>query len=282
MPNFVIYNQSPYFYQIAEVVYNFFKKHLGERTKLVNCGQSHKFENNDVYLTFIPFNKVNIHIAPLKYIIYNFEQFTTNKVWSKSYFGFLQNALFVMDYSIENICRLFEYGINAYFLPYLPNHINAYTNLDNINKDIDILFIGNINNKRRLWLKNLEYDKYNIEIVNDAFFEKSIELFARSKVLLNMHYYDGNSILEITRIIPALENNCVVVSEQSHDEYYNNMYENSVIISNIDNLKETINNILSNYNLIQPKIKKNFEKIPTELESRDISELIGFIKNIIN
>jgi hypothetical protein len=282
MPNLVIYNQSPYFYQIAEVVYNFFKQHLEEKINLVNCDQSHKFNNDDVYLTFIPFNKVNIHIAPPKYIVYNFEQFTTNKVWSKAYFGFLQNALFVMDYSLENLCRLFEYGINAYFLPYLPNKINAHGNLENINKDIDVLFIGNLNNKRRSWLKNLEYNKYNVEIVNDAFFEKSIELFARSKILLNVHYYDGNSILEITRIIPALTNNCIVISEQSNDEYYNNMYKNTINISNIDNLRETINNILSNYNLIKNETKNNFEKIPTELESRDISELIGFIKNIIN
>jgi len=220
--------------------------------------------------------------TPSKYIVYNFEQFTTNKIWSKSYINFLHNALFVIDYSISNIFHLSKYRVNAYFLPFLPNKINAHPNLQNIDKDIDILFIGNINNKRRDWLKQLEHDKYNIQIANDAFFEKSIELFARSKILLNIHYYGGNSILEVTRIIPALENNCIVLSENSHDEYYHNMYSNIVKTTNINELNKDISNILTNYNLIQSEIKYNYEKIREELQYRDINDLIRFIKNNIN
>jgi hypothetical protein len=283
MSKLLIYNQSPYFYHISEVVYNFFIKHLGiEKVNLINCNTNHVFTTDDVYLTFIPFNKLNIDITPNKYIVYNFEQFTTDKIWSESYINFLKKAIYVLDYSISNVYKMNEYGINSYFLPYIPSGLNKYNELSTTKKDIDILFIGNLNNKRRLWLKELTNEKYSIKIITNLFFEKSIEYFARSKIVLNIHYYGGDSILEVTRIIPALENNCVILTEESHDEYYNYVYKNIVKITDIDNLKDSIINILSNYNLIQHETIDKFNKISREIISDDIIELIGFIKKIIN
>lgn len=283
MSKLLIYNQSPYFYHISEVVYNFFIKHLGiEKVNLINCNTNHIFSTDDVYLTFIPFNKLNINITPDKYIVYNFEQFTTDKIWSDSYINFFKKAIYVLDYSISNVCKMNEYGINSYFLPYIPSGLNKYSELSTTKKDIDILFIGTLNNKRRLWLKELTNEKYSIKIITNLFFEKSIEYFARSKIVLNIHYYGGDSILEVTRIIPALENNCVILSEESHDEYYNFVYKNIVKITDIENLKDSIINILSNYNLIQHETIDKFNKISREIISDDIIELIGFIKKIIN
>ena len=283
MSKLLIYNQSPYFYHISEVVYNFFIKHLGiEKVNLINCNTNHIFSKEDVYLTFIPFNKLNINITPDKYIVYNFEQFTTDKVWSESYINFLKKAIYVLDYSIRNVCKMNEYGINSFFLPYIPSGLNKYSELSTTKKDIDILFIGNLNNKRRLWLKELINEKYSIKIITNLFFEKSIEYFARSKIVLNIHYYGGDSILEVTRIIPALENNCVILTEESHDEYYNFVYKNIIKKTDIENLKDSIINILSNYNLIQQETIDKFNKISREIISDDIIELIGFIKKIIN
>ena len=283
MPKLLIYNQSPYFYHISEAVYNFFIKHLTiEKVELINCNTNHVFSKEDVYLTFIPFNKLNINITPEKYIVYNFEQFTTDKIWSESYINFLKKAIYVIDYSINNVCKMNDYGINSFFLPYMPSGVNKYNDLSNTKKDIDILFIGNLNNKRRSWLKELTNEKYSVKIITNLFFEKSIEYFARSKIVLNVHYYGGDSILEVTRIIPALENNCVILTEESHDEYYNLIYNDIVKISNLENLKDSIINILSNYNLIQQDSINKFNQIPKETMSDDIFELIRFIKKIIN
>jgi hypothetical protein len=283
MPKLLIYNQSPYFYHISEAVYNFFIKHLTiEKVELINCNTNHVFSKEDVYLTFIPFNKLNINITPEKYIVYNFEQFTTDKLWSDSYINFLKKAIYVIDYSIKNVCKMNDYNINSFFLPYMPSGVNKYNDLSNTKKDIDILFIGNLNNKRRSWLKELTNEKYSVKIITNLFFEKSIEYFARSKIVLNVHYYGGDSILEVTRIIPALENNCVILTEESHDEYYNLIYNDIVKISNLENLKDSIINILSNYNLIQQDSINKFNQIPKETISDDIFELIRFIKNIIN
>ena len=96
MSKLIIYNQSGYLYHICESVYNKLKPEFTTenetRIEISNCDSNYNFNDTDVYLSFMPFNKLNIEITPKKYIIYNFEQFTTNKVWSDAYINFLKNA----------------------------------------------------------------------------------------------------------------------------------------------------------------------------------------------
>lgn len=281
MPKLVIYNQSPYFYYVSETIYNIFIKYLKTDTiELINCNNKYELSNENIYLIFIPFNKLNINITPDRYIVYNFEQFITDKVWTETYIDFLKKALCVIDYSVMNIYKMNEYGINSFFLPYIPSGMNRYNNLSYTKKDIDVLFIGSLNNKRKKWLSKLMNKKYSVKIITNLFFEKSIEYFARSKIVLNIHYYSGKSILEVARIIPALENNCVIISEESHDDYYNIIYNNIVIDITFENLKDRVEEILDNYNLIQQETINKFEKISKELTDDDVFELIRFIKKL--
>ena len=283
MPRLIIYNESPYFYHISEIVYFQISKYLNhDQIQLINCDKSYILTNDNVYLIFMPFSKLNTDFLPEKYILYNFEQFTTDKIWPDNYINFIKKALFVIDYSLANVIKLHTMGIEAYFLPYIRSTINKHINIDKIEKDIDVLFIGNLNQRRREWLKELSDLKCNIKIITNLFFEKSIEYFARSKIILNVHYYDGNSILEVSRILPALENNCIVLSEASQDEYYNQEYKDIIRITNIKNLKQDIIYLLNNYNTIQQQILNNFYQITTYYNIDDISELIRFLKNIIN
>ena len=239
MSKLIIYNQSPYFYHISMSIYKIFNDYMSnDQLLLINC-TDHNFCSSDLYLLFMPLLNMN-QMNDIKYIIYNFEQFTTTKIWSESYIYFLKNALYVIDYSILNICKLNEMGINAFFLPYVSTGLNKYDNSlnmsikineqknSNITKDIDILFIGTLNTKRKEWLNKIETSKYNVKILTNSYYNESLEYFARSKILLNVHYYHGKSILEVARIIPALENNCIILTEKSDDEYYNYMYKNVI------------------------------------------------------
>jgi hypothetical protein len=283
MAKLIIYNQSSYFYYISVSIYNIFKTYFSDdKIILVNCNSNHIISNDNLYLTFIPFNKTNMNIKPSKYIVYNFEQFTTDNCWSNAYIDFLKKALFVIDYSIKNVFKLHEKGINAFFLPFRSDNSTKFKNLDNTKKDIDILFIGTLNNKRKEWLKKLNYKKYNIKIITNLFFEKSIEYFARSKIILNIHYYGGDSILEVTRIIPALENKCIILSEESHDEYYNLEFNNIIKITNSNSINDDIDYILNNYNQVIETTQNNFNKLFNKDNSDNLLELIIFIKNIIN
>jgi len=283
MIKLIIYNQSGYFYHICESVYNIFKPYFdSDKLDLINCTSDNIYEINDdinLYLTFIPFNRLNINQTPKKYIVYNFEQFTTDKIWSESYINFLKKALYVIDYSLLNINKLNELGINAFFMPYFPSGIYKHNELSTIKKDIDVLFIGNLNNKRKEWLKELDED-INLKVITNLFFDKSIEYFARSKIIINIHYYKGDSILEVTRIIPALENNCLIISEDSQDPYYNILYDGIIKNTNLVSLKEDIKYLLNNYNNFLLDTQTKFNKLSSN-NTININELIRFIKNIL-
>jgi hypothetical protein len=270
MTKLIIYNNSPYFYHISQIVYDNFKNYMtNDEIQLVNCNKNYIFTDN-VYLTFIPFEKW----IPKKYIVYNFEQFTTDKIWDISYIYFLKNAIYTIDYSILNIIRLSEYNINSYFLPYMPHKINKYTK--NVSKDIDILFIGNLNKRRLEWLNQLS--NFNIKIINNIFFDNSLELLARSKILLNIHYYNGDTILEVPRILPGLENNCIILSETSNEEYYDNLYKDIIKWTTKKNIIDDINNILTNYDKLIEINNEKFHHLTTNINYSDITELISFLK----
>ena len=282
MTKLIVYNQSGYFFHICESVYKTLKTYFNDNDiELKNCdNNTNIFDDDNLYLTFVPFNRLNINQTPKKYIVYNFEQFTTDKNWSESYINFLKKALYVIDYSLININKLAEYEINAFFMPYFPSGIYIYPELPHIKKDIDVLFIGNLNNKRKEWLKELSNENINLKIVTNLFYEKSIEYFARSKIVLNIHYYKGDSILEVTRILPSLENKCIVVSEESQDPYYNILYNDIVKTTNLLSLKNDIKNILNNYNNFLLDNEMYFSDLSSN-NTIDINELIRFIKNIL-
>lgn len=269
MKNIIIINQNKYFYLISKFLFEYLTKYFNN-IQLIDYDNSYKY-TDDIYILFYILDNL-----PKNYIVYNFEQFTTNKIWKESYFNFLNKSLFNIDYSINNIIILHKKNINSYFLPFHSLKLFKYPK--NIIKDIDILFIGNINDRRKKWLNKL--NNFNIKICKDIFYDKSLELFARSKILLNIHYYDGISILEITRILPALENNCIILSESSNDEYYNLIYNDIIKITNIDNIYNDINNILENYIYYYEYLINNLSKINNNIYNNNLLDLINYIINL--
>lgn len=247
----IVYNQSKYIYSICEIVYETFKSYINN-IEIVNCSDYDMIYNDTtVYLTFYKFNDDIVY--PKKYIVYNFEQLTTEKKWSEEYINFLRNALYVIDYSLSNVIWLNSIDINSYFLPFETLNIKIYRSLKKYDKDIDVLFIGSLNDRRKKWLNRLINlnCQFTIKIITNKFNKDSYDFYARSKILLNIHYYKHNRISEISRITHALENNCIVLTENSDDFYYNQLLNNIVIITNYDSLNNDVINILSDYNNIQ-------------------------------
>lgn len=288
MKNLVIYNDSQYFYYISKIIYNMFKPYFqsNDSMKIIyyeylgETNNNYLFLDDELYLLFVPPKK--LFSMPKNYIVYNFEQFTTDKQWSSHYIDFLKNAIYVIDYSIKNIIKFEDYNINTYYLPHTPNGSYRHKNLDNINKDIDVLFIGNMNKRRSKWLNKLvvSHKDYKLKIVNKTFFEESIEYLARSKIVVNIHYYEGDTILEVSRIIPALENNCLVISEKSDDDIYNIIYKDIIDISEEDELNNNIEKTLNDYDNKLNKMKNNLKNISFQIIANNIIDLIDIIKKI--
>ena len=96
-------------------------------------------------------------------------------------------------------------------------------------RDIDILFFGNMTQKRYDILKEIQnkFPKLKIEVVCDAFGDTLTQLLLRTEFVLNISAYD-NAVLETHRINKAISCGCYVISNYSSDTKMNEKYKEYV------------------------------------------------------
>jgi hypothetical protein len=188
-------------------------------------------------------------------------------------------------------CTIFEYNVinynniisefphvNMLFLPLVYNdHLeNYYTS--NItqkiswnNKDIDVLFYGGINERRKTILDSLK-NKYNVHIISSHHGATNSDLckyIERSKIVINVLYYDYNVIFDYYRNTLLLSNGVLLVSEMpltmdTKLEPWIKDIETNMQFVKYNELKERVEKLLSsNKDEIQELIKtqcSNFKK----------------------
>jgi len=114
---------------------------------------------------------------------------------------------------------LAEQGIGAHWVPtgFSPDHGRDLA----LERDIDVLFLGTLEVKRRRRaLKRLERAGLHVTAEGSwydarGWGEHRTRLLNRAKILLNLHRYAGE--LSGVRLILALANRCLVVSEPMYD-----------------------------------------------------------------
>ena len=113
-----------------------------------------------------------------------------------------------------------------------------------IEKDIDILHIGVLTERRTQILEELKKD-FSVKI-EKAYGEEMAKLFNRAKIVLNIH---GDKYIDTeTRIFEALGCGAFVISEKLGDESPVTDGEHLVEVSDIDGFKKKIRYYLSNEN----------------------------------
>ena len=244
----IINSKHIIFKNITNSIYNYFRENNIE-IKLSNIVE---YSNDNLYI-FIGINKL-ITKYPPNYIIYQFEQANSyflnhknekeyNYIFNDKYIDILKNAKQIWDYSTKNIEWLSTH-IKIKNIIHIPicfdnNLINHKNNT--IQKDIDILFFGSLNKKRKNILNELQKRNSNLIIViknNDCWEDELLNLILRSKIILNIHYYE-NAILEMHRLSYLLNNKSFIISEDILDKKQMNTFENSLIFSPYDKIIDT-------------------------------------------
>jgi SAM-dependent methyltransferase len=203
----------------------------------------------------------NAGYLPGNAIIFNSEQY--DSPWfTNDYIDILKTHL-VLDYSYKNIEYLSQLGIDAHLIR-LGYVTEEDRNLDSSvgEKDIDVLFYGSINQRRQLMLDLLATEDINLYITDNVFGEELDKLVARSKVVLNIHFYE-TKIFEIVRINYLLTNGVHVVSEEGDDQIEKD-YEQVVTFFPYEDLSESITGILNNYPFDDQKIRSFMLARPQE------------------
>ncbi|WKW51369.1 methyltransferase domain-containing protein [Rhodomicrobium lacus] len=149
---------------------------------------------------------------PADSILVNFEQVVTGGGWINEGYLSLLRRFPVLDYSIRNRKALIEQGItNAGLLgigysPGLARIPNAPE------KDIDVLFYGSLNPRRKSILEALRDRGLKTVHLFGAYGAERDAVIARAKLVLNLHFYES-AIFEVVRVSYLLANGVCVVSE---------------------------------------------------------------------
>lgn len=149
-------------------------------------------------------------------ILYNLEQIDPGSPWFQPALieRFKRHVLW--DYSPQNAGALAALGVRvAHVVP-----IGYAPELTRIRRagepDIDVLFFGSINARRKVVLERLVARRLRVHAVFGAYGPARDALIARARVVLNVHFYDAK-VLEMVRISYLLANRCAVLSECSAD-----------------------------------------------------------------
>ena len=151
---------------------------------------------------------------PKNTILLNTEQISEDtKDWGSNLTKNLQwvKSFETWDYSIKNIQSFKNLGISN--VKHLKlGYQKELARIQKLTKDIDILFYGAINERRGAVIKSLRDLGLNVVTVHGAYGQERDNLIARSKIVLNMHFYKSQ-IFEAVRVFYLLTNSVAVVGE---------------------------------------------------------------------
>ena len=246
-------------------------------------------DDDDIYVLFGLNNFTEHSYLPKNYIAVQLEQSgVPNTNWFTSlYFKLLNGAIEVWDYSVRNVNNLKKHITVP--LVYVPLRYMKHLTCDErlvTKKDIDILFMGAMNKRRQELLDKLRDNGLNVYLADNysLWGEERNNIVKRSKILLNVHYYE-NAILETARLSYVLSlGECLVVSEPSADKLLDKEYSKFVDFgSNVEEIVKKCRKILEmSEEMLKMRINTNFSKYKISNFSININILSKYSKNSLN
>lgn len=146
-----------------------------------------------------------------RYVVYQLEQLSD--VLPEGYDTVLRNAVDVWDFSAKNVARLACANIAGKHVP-IGFHEALFT-IKDLPPLIDVLHYGSLNKRRQRLLDTLSRE-CRVQHAFGVYGRERDALIARSKVVINAHFYD-HAICEQPRLSYLLNNRRAVVAEESVD-----------------------------------------------------------------
>lgn len=196
------------------------------------------------------------------FIIVNTEHWETRG--AKEVFELITNKklsnVILIEYNIINYRNISLHypTINSLFLPLIynrciENYYQGYVSkkLSWDDKDIDVLFYGGVNERRRGVIDKLTNHK--LHIVDSHHGVSNMELcnlIERSKIVINVLYYDFNIIFDYYRNTLLLANNALLVTETPQEmdesiEYWLEDMSSCMVTTSYDKLVECVESYLT-------------------------------------
>ncbi|WP_321936779.1 hypothetical protein [Paraburkholderia sp. J8-2] len=145
----------------------------------------------------------------------------------------------VLDYSPSNVERIRELTGNAHVHVLTPGYVPQLTRIQaRPEQDVDVLFYGMLNERRHKILEALRASGLVVQHLQGVYGDERDRWIARSKIVLNVHYYD-DKIHEVVRTSWLLANRKAVVSECEPDTEIADDLREAVVAVPYDDLVQT-------------------------------------------
>ena len=185
----------------------------------------------------------------------------------------------VWDYSIRNIEKLKEMRVNR-AKHFKIGFQRELVRLDKLKKkDVDVLFYGSINERRKNILEKLIAKGLMVKTLFGVYGKERDGWIERSKLVLNHHFYNSRGF-EIVRVFYLLTNSVAVVSEVNESISIDTMYRQGIYAVNYDDLVAGCVELIEHDPVrqrIQVEALNSISKYPQKLFTQE-SNLIDLIK----
>ena len=204
-------------------------------------------------------------MVPPGSIVYNLEQLGGPNLPKQFYELALRQQ--VWDYSRQNLQKW-----NAMNCGCPPVHVplGYVPELSRIGvaplQDIDVLFYGSLNERRARIVKALKDAGAKVHATFGVYGKHRDEFIARSKIVLNVHFYDAK-IFEIVRVSYLLANSKAVVTECCPDTEMEKELAESVLGCPYDSLVKSCLSLLQNEEQRRQLEIRGFQRFSQQKES---------------
>jgi hypothetical protein len=209
---------------------------------------------------------------PKDTILINAEQLMSATSWNEAIFSWCR-YFEVWDYSSKNIEALKSKGINNIKLLKIGYQRELKRIISTQKQDIDVLFYGSINSRRSFILKALEKDGLNVKSLFGVYGHERDSYIARSKIILNLHFYE-TQIFEIIRIFYLLTNEIPVVAEANLTTHIPEHFRNAVKAVQYEELIYACKLMVENTEMRRFQARQGFEIIKDYTQATYTAELL--------
>ena len=212
-------------------------------------------------------------------ILYNLEQIDAASAWLTPALLDLYRRHPIWDYSAGNADRLAARGVprpQVVPLGYVPalQRLPAAAGP----QDIDVLFYGSLNDRRRRVLDGLRQAGARVEALFGVYGAARDAVIARAKIVINIHFYEAK-VFEVVRVSYLLANRKVVVSERGANRAEEAGYESAVAFADYDQLVPTCLDLLADPAARARRAEAGFEVFSALPEERFLAPALAALRS---
>lgn len=216
----------------------------------------------------------HIDDVPKDSIIINTEQLSSvYSDWNANVLKWFAAGFEVWDYSDRNIEYLKAFGMPGVKKLGIGFQKELVRVSRNDHFEVDVLFYGSINERRRTVLNKLHDAGVRVQTLFGAYGKVRDEWIGRSRLVLNHHFYDSQ-IFEVVRVFYLLTNSVAVVGEVNSTTLIEERFKCGIVSAPYEALVDATLSLLNNDQQLTELREKAFNCISRYPQTGFMKELI--------